>query len=650
MKNKLQKTLLCLLAVILLLTGAMPVFAEDAARTVNEAQGFIDGIIANHQNQAGVTSIQGWINGTLTKNAGTSSEWYAISLSQYGNYDFSSYQEALLNYLDNNDVAGATSRQKYALALIGCGSADTYIYSVLNNSIGEQGVMSWIFGLHLLNNGYTSNEYSISAVKQKLLSLQHTDGGWSITGSNSDVDVTAMVVQALAPYYKTDLSVKSAADKALELLSARQKENGDFASYGVNNPESTAQVLTALSALGIDCETDSRFIKNGNTLFDGISLYRLSDGTFCHKQGGTSNGNATVQVFYSMVSYIRMKNGQASLYLLDARNPSGLIIPTEQTSKPENTQNSSQTSKPDNTQNSSLNSSSTATDSNNGQSSTANNQASTLKPALTTQPPQTSAPSSQTDNKSQNGATDASKDNDISDDSAGDTENEQTFTKETSESKDTSQTVADDTASSAEEKADSVSYKVWACFAIIIIAGGICIVLFCCKKKNIRNFIVIEIAAAASVIFVLITNFQSADNYYNQSGTDKSNSIGTVTITIRCDTVPDKSAEHIPDDGIILDVSTFEIEEGDTVYDVLSEAAAKNKIHLETSGSADSAYVEGISNIYEFDFGDLSGWMYFVNGESPSVSCGEYVLSDDDEIRWLYTCDIGKDLENIDKG
>lgn len=65
-----------------------------------------------------------------------------------------------------------------------------------------------------------------------------------------------------------------------------------------------------------------------------------------------------------------------------------------------------------------------------------------------------------------------------------------------------------------------------------------------------------------------------------------------------------------------------------------------------TSGSGDSTYVEGINNIYEFDFGDLSGWMYFVNGESPSVSCGEYVLSDTDEIKWLYTCDIGKDLES----
>ena len=622
MKNKLQKTLLCFLAVILLLTGVMPVFAEETTRTVNEAQSFIDGIVAYQKSQAGATSVQGWINGTLTKSAGSSSEWYVIALSQYGDYDFSSYQKALLNYLDNNEPGSASSRQKYALALIACGSTDTYIYSVLNNSIGKQGVMSWIFGLHLLNNGYTSNEYSLSAVKQKLLSLQLTDGGWSIMGNSGDVDVTAMAVQALAPYYKTDSSVKSAVDKALALLSARQKENGDFASYGVNNPESTAQVLTALSSLGIDCETDSRFIKNGNTLFDGIALYRLSDGTFCHKQGGTSNGNATVQVFYSMVSYLRMKNGKSSLYVFDARNPSGLKIPTEQI-KPDNTQNSS----------------STATDSNNSQSATANNSTSTQKPASTTQVPQTSTPSSQTENKSQNRATGTSEDNVSSDNTSDGTEKEPTDTEQTS-------TVTDNTTLSAEEKSAGVSYKVWACFAIIIIAGGVCIVLYFFKKRNIRNFLVIGIVAAGAIVFVLVTNFQSTDSYYNQSGRDKSNSIGRVSITIRCDTVPDKSAEHIPDDGVILDVSTFEIEDGDTVYDVLLEATAKNKIHLETGGGSDSAYVEGISNIYEFDFGDLSGWMYFVNGESPSVSCGEYVLSDNDAIQWLYTCDIGKDLKN----
>ena len=56
------------------------------------------------------------------------------------------------------------------------------------------------------------------------------------------------------------------------------------------------------------------------------------------------------------------------------------------------------------------------------------------------------------------------------------------------------------------------------------------------------------------------------------------------------------------------------------------------------------AYVSGIGNLYEFDFGGLSGWVYSVNGRMPSVSCGEYVLSDGDKIEWMYTCDLGNDV------
>ena len=62
-----------------------------------------------------------------------------------------------------------------------------------------------------------------------------------------------------------------------------------------------------------------------------------------------------------------------------------------------------------------------------------------------------------------------------------------------------------------------------------------------------------------------------------------------------------------------------------------------------------SYYISGIDNLYEFQFGDLSGWMYLVNGETPSVGCGEYKLSDGDTVQWLYTCDIGNDLKQYEK-
>ena len=150
---------------------------------------------------------------------------------------------------------------------------------------------------------------------------------------------------------------------------------------------------------------------------------------------------------------------------------------------------------------------------------------------------------------------------------------------------------------------------------------------------------------AALVGFVCVSDFKSADDYYNGQAVEKEEVAGTVTLVIRCDTVLGKtSGEYIPEDGIILDVTEFQIEDGDTVYDILCEAARRYDIQMESTGSGKMAYISGINYIYEFDFGELSGWMYFVNGSEPSVGCGGYNLSDGDVIEWHYTCSLGEDL------
>lgn len=611
MKNRFTSAVICCISILLLLTGTLPVSAAEKRSTADDAQRFIDSIVSYKQAESGASSIQNWIDGELTNNAG-SSEWYIIGLSQYGDYNFSSYESALLKYLSEHEVSSASSRQKYALALIAVGSTDEYIYNTLNDSIGKQGVMSWIFGLHLLSNGYSSNDYSISSVKQKLLSLQLDDGGWAVTGSNSDVDVTAMAVQALAPYYETDSSVESAVDSALSLLSDRQKDGGDYASYGVNNPESTAQVLIALSSLGIDAENDSRFIKNGNTLFDGIRIYELSDGSFCHKDGGSSNETATVQVFYSMVSYLRMKSGKPSLYMFDAGNPSGLKIPDNVTILPSD----------DNI------TESTNADSDSHTETTHDNNLDISKETIENSAEQDGAAKPDTDS--------------ITDETTASSAVQAESEPDATEALKTSET--NNIASYSVRQSKGSGFKLWICIAIAVIACGSCVILYCRKKRNIKNFIVILGAAAAAIIVVLATDFKTTTDYYNSAATTKENATGTVTLSIRCNTIPDKTAEHIPDDGIILDETKIEIENGDTVYDILVNAAAKNKIHLETTGSKESVYVKGINNIYEFDFGNLSGWIYHVNGETPSVSCGEYAANDGDIIEWLYSCELGKDL------
>ena len=134
------------------------------------------------------------------------------------------------------------------------------------------------------------------------------------------------------------------------------------------------------------------------------------------------------------------------------------------------------------------------------------------------------------------------------------------------------------------------------------------------------------------------------------------NTIGSVTVSIRCDTavangmnLEDKWKGIIPDDGCILDTETVPISEGDTVFDVLCYVRDNKGIQMEFSGAGANAYIKGIGNLYEYDGGRWSGWVYFVNGEQGEKGCGQYELSDGDEIEWAYTCDLGMDLDGMDE-
>ncbi len=125
------------------------------------------------------------------------------------------------------------------------------------------------------------------------------------------------------------------------------------------------------------------------------------------------------------------------------------------------------------------------------------------------------------------------------------------------------------------------------------------------------------------------------------------------SLEVRCDTILSNSGNEapekipfIPESGIILPETEIEFSEGDTVFDVLERELKKRQIHFEFSKAAmyDSAYIEGIGNLYEFDVGDLSGWLYRVNGKVPSVGCSQYILKNGDKIEFLYTCNMGRDL------
>lgn len=127
----------------------------------------------------------------------------------------------------------------------------------------------------------------------------------------------------------------------------------------------------------------------------------------------------------------------------------------------------------------------------------------------------------------------------------------------------------------------------------------------------------------------------------------------TCTLSISCATIldnlelcdPDK-VELVPGDGWILEPTTVTFYEGESVFNVLMRTCKQQKIHMEYEDTPiyNSAYIEGIHNLYEFDAGELSGWMYKVNGWFPNYGCSRYQLQDGDAICWLYTCDLGADI------
>ncbi|MDI9506006.1 MAG: DUF4430 domain-containing protein [Bacillota bacterium] len=127
----------------------------------------------------------------------------------------------------------------------------------------------------------------------------------------------------------------------------------------------------------------------------------------------------------------------------------------------------------------------------------------------------------------------------------------------------------------------------------------------------------------------------------------------TCTISISCATIlnnldlcdPEK-VELVPEDGWILEPVAVTFYEGESVFNVLQRTCKQLKIHMEFMNTPiyNSAYIEGIHNLYEFDVGELSGWMYQVNDWFPNYGCSRYQLQDGDVIHWVYTCDLGYDV------
>lgn len=292
-------------------------------------------------------------NPTLGTSGG---EWTVLSLARAGYPVDENYYE---NYYNNvvskiQSCDGVLSTSKYteysrvilALTAIGKDVTDVGGYNLLNyladfSKVKRQGINGPIFALIALD----TKNYEIPVLsnvtdqttRQKLIDYilskeikKGTDeaGGWALSGTNPDPDITAMALQALAKY-KDDETVKPYIDRAVEKLSKIQKEDGGYSSWGTVNSESVAQVITALTALGIDPKTDARFVKDGNWLISNIMGFYVDGGGFKHIKTDSVNGMATDQAMYSLVAYSRFVDGKTSLYNMTDVNGAGDKIDIE---------------------------------------------------------------------------------------------------------------------------------------------------------------------------------------------------------------------------------------------------------------------------------------------------------------------------------
>ncbi len=517
------------------LFGVSPAFAgTEQPEQPSAWQTVLQDIVDFRLEQSGQDGLQAYIDGALASSAGRGGEGIVLALAQSGQqYDFTAYNAALIGYLNTSSVPSASTRQKYAFTLMAAGCDSGYIDAVLADSIGQMGIMSNVYGLHLLNNGGKAPGTTAEQVTGDLLAAQLPDGGWALYGRNSDVDVTAMVIQSLAASYTENADAAAAVDRAVALLSDLQRESGGFASFGEENTESAAQVIIALSALNIDCRTDERFIKESGSLYDALLSGRLPDGSFAHTSGGEHSSIATDQTMCALTAIGRMERGESGLFVLDGQpdcTPQGIVY-------------------------------------------------------VPYNPPAAEVPSGG------NGGADI---------------------------------------------------RLILCGVILAAGAGVCAYLWFSGRRGIKNFGVVGAVTLVLAAMMFFADIQTADSYYGKQQS-KPDAIGTVTFSIDCSAVTDRTPEHIPDDGVILPPTEMELCEGETVYDLLIQSARTYSISVENGSTS---YIQGIAHIREQEYGPLSGWVYLVNGKSPSVGCDRYVLQPGDRVEWVYSLESGREFEN----
>ncbi|ETI67734.1 DUF4430 domain-containing protein [Neobacillus vireti] len=277
-------------------------------------------------------------------------EWEAISLKQAGKTIPASYLEAVKALVKEREgkFTRITDTERYVLGILAAGGDPTNIegydlvQAIYNGNVTKQGLIGVSYALIALDSAGFSVPADALWTKDKLVNYlaekQNADGGWAWDeSSTSDIDTTAMIVTALAPY-RDQAGVKEKVDAAIEYLAAQ------YQASKIDNSSTAAQVIIALSALGMDANA-SLFAKDNSSLLQYFLSFQNADGGFDWQGGYVSDVFTTSQAFQALVAYQLFSQGKGSLYHLpliaeqkpDVENPEA-ELPEVESPEPERPQ------------------------------------------------------------------------------------------------------------------------------------------------------------------------------------------------------------------------------------------------------------------------------------------------------------------------
>ncbi len=406
-----------------------------------------------------------------------------------------------------------TDLQKCAIALAHCGGCTQELINAavyFNDDFEKQGLNAYIWGVMAAGlAGLPPPDGALHTVESMtvyILSKQLPDGGFALTGSSADCDITAAVIYALKLSGGSNAAAMAAADRAFAALKAIQQPSGGFMGMGVENCESTAQAVIAAAVLG-----ERTWIEQSGVLA-ALMSYR-TEGGFCHVGGAKANLLATEQACSALTAYMVMEQGSST----------------------------------------------------------------------------------------QSGADEGSS----------------------------SQSGADEGSSvqnGADEGNSTQSRLTGGQIRIIIVsvlaAGAVVLaVVWLCGGRKKPFAAVMAVLLALAAVGAALLNITTPEEYY------AAGSSGSMSITV--------SALH--GEAEIIRSCTVALPKNATAFDAIIEAARQQQVTVDYADSFSGAYIRGVGGLYEFDKGSESGWLYMINGESPSCSVSQYVLADGDTVTMVYT-------------